>query len=357
VSTNLTVIVGGGGVGKTTVAAALALARARTGARALVITVDPARRLADALGVHVGIESAPVRIDGVELYARMPDARRSVDLFADWLFAEERSMGDRVRANPLYRELADALVGMHEMVSVAIVNQELETGGYDEVVLDTAPTRHALEFLDYPARLVDMLEARTVRWIAAMAAHSGVSLEGQPRNKGLAAWGKRRIQALLGKVAGTLALGDVSALFAELIAVRERWLGLLLAVEQRLASAETRYLVVTTPSGAAIDDADYLLLELHRRGRHPSRILVNRVVESLPAWLTQVQPVTDPCLAAVQRAYLAEYRARVLQSQRARERLAATTDVPLTLLPALRTTDPRVILTGLADALAGLSSR
>ena len=76
-STNLTVIVGGGGVGKTTASAALALARARAGSRALVITVDPARRLADALGMHVGIEASEVEIDGVSLHARMPESNLS----------------------------------------------------------------------------------------------------------------------------------------------------------------------------------------------------------------------------------------------------------------------------------------
>jgi len=354
VTTNLSVIVGGGGVGKTTTAAALALARARAGAKALVITVDPARRLADALGVSVGSDTSRVQIDGVSLHARMPDSRRSVEQFADWLFAERPEVGKRVRDNPLYRELADALVGMHEMVCVAIVNQELASGDYDEVVLDTAPSRHALEFIDYPTRLVQMLEARTLRWIASMASYAGVSLADQPRGRGLLAWGKRRIQALLGKVAGNLALSDVSALFQDLIQVRERWLELLGQVQQRLDSEQTRYLVVSAPGDASLADAEYLLLELSRRSRRTHGVFVNRAVERVPAWLTDLDPGQDELLAAVHRDYLAEYQARASRTAHARERIAraAGPDVPLKVLPALPTSDPRVILSGLADVLA-----
>jgi anion-transporting ArsA/GET3 family ATPase len=353
VTTNLGVIVGGGGVGKTTVAASLALARARAGARTLVITVDPAQRLADALGVHVGIDAMPVQIDGVQLHARMPDSRRSVDQFAAWLFAEHPQVGDRVRANPLYRELADALVGMHEMVCVAIVNQELESGAYDEVILDTAPTRHALEFLDYPQRLVEMLEARTMRWVAAMAAYSSVPLDGQPRDRGLLAWGKRRIQALLAKVAGSLAIQDVSALFNDLTEVRGRWLSLLHSVQARLASPDTRYLVVSTPAAASLDEAGQLLVELGRRGYPVSGILLNRLVDEVPQWLTGLQPPGDSTLSAVHQAYVTEYGARARQSELARHRLTELGGAGIALwrLPALQTTDPRAILTGLADAL------
>jgi len=354
VTTNLAVIVGGGGVGKTTVAAALAVARARAGARSLVITVDPAQRLADALGVQVGIDAAPVEIDGIRLHARMPDSRRSVDNFADWLFAEHVATGQRVRNNPIYRELADALVGMHELVCVALVNQELESGAYDQVVLDTAPTWHALEFLDYPTRLVEMLEARTMQWVAAMAAHASVPLDQPPSDRGLLAWGKRRIQALLGRVAGTLAIHDVSSLFSDLTAVRERWLGLLYQIRERLASERTRYLVVSTPAAAALDDAGHLLVELSRRGYAASGVLLNRVVDRVPDWVSGLDPGGDAALRSLRDAYLAEYVGRARQSRQASRRAAqlAGSGVFVGRLPALPTNDPRAILMGLADTLS-----
>jgi anion-transporting ArsA/GET3 family ATPase len=94
-SAALTVVVGGGGVGKTTTSAALGLAFARQGRRTLVVTVDPARRLADALGVQIGIEACPICVDGTELWARMPDAGRPVDLFVSWLFDDPAARADR----------------------------------------------------------------------------------------------------------------------------------------------------------------------------------------------------------------------------------------------------------------------
>ena len=128
------------------------------------------------------------------------------------------------------------------------------------------------------------------------------------------------------------------------------------AVRKRLDARETRYLVVSAPSAASVEDARYLVVELGRRGRATHGLVVNRAVESVPPWLTRLRPSQDTILAGVHQAYLAEYRSRVAQTQRACAQLAEATgaQVPLTRLPALQTTDPRVILTELADALADL---
>jgi anion-transporting ArsA/GET3 family ATPase len=349
----LTVMVGGGGVGKTTTSAALGLARARLGERVLVVTVDPARRLADALGVELGWETARVGIDGTEFDAQMPDPRQSVGQFADWLFADDPRRGDRVRKNPLYRELSDALVGMHELVCVALVDQELRSGRYDQVVLDTAPTRHALDFVDHPARLVAMLEARTVRWVAELAAHTGASLERRPEGRGLVAWGKRRLGALVASSVGGPGVRDLAAFFADLAAVRLRWLGLLRSVERRLSAEHTRFWVVAGPSGAALDDAEYLVRELERRGLLADRILINRVQAGVPAWLTDLGQDPRTEFGGLVRNYLTEFEARALETHRARERMARLVPhgTPLLLLPALRTTDPRAILRAMSKAL------
>jgi anion-transporting ArsA/GET3 family ATPase len=317
--------------------------------------VDPARRLADALGVEVGTETSRVTVGDTSMDARMPDSRRSVESFADWLFADQPRIGAKVRKNPLYRELADALVGMHEMASVTIVEQELQTGRYDEVILDTAPTRHALEFLDCPARLAEMLEARTVRWVAAMATRADPALADSPPSRGVVAWGKRRVQALLGSVAGDQAIRDVSALFEDLLAVRGRWLELLRSVERRFAAEATRHWVVCTPTTAAIDDAQHLLRELERRGRVVHRVLLNRSVRAVPSWLTDLDARGDSRLRAIQQAMLEEYRARARQTRAARRRLGP--DVPLAGLPAWPSSDPRAILVGLADALGEILRR
>ena len=355
----LTVMVGGGGVGKTTTGAALGLALARRGERVLVVTVDPARRLADALGVELGSETARVVIDGVAFDAKMPDPRRAVGQFAGWLFAEDAARGQRIRQTSLYRELSDALVGMHELVCIALVDQELGSGRYDHVVLDTAPSRHALDFVDYPGRLVAMLEARTMRWVAQLAGAAGASLARRPEGRGLLAWGKRRVAGLVASVVGGPAVRDLGAFFADLGAVRARWLGLLRSVGRRLSGEHTRFWIVTGPSGAAMDDAEYLIRELERRELVADRVLINRVQEQVPDWLTAFGQAPSSPLSGLVRSYLTEYEARALATRRARERMARLVPpgTPLSLLPALRTTDPRAILRALGAALDAAEGR
>lgn len=349
----LTVVLGGGGVGKTTTSAALGLAHARAGRRVLVVTVDPARRLADALGVSIGTEARPIDVGGTTLFARMPDSRASVDLFAEWLFQDPAALA-RVRNNGMYRELGNSLAGVHELVSVAFVDQELGSGLYDEVILDTAPSRHALEFLDYPARLARMLEGRSLEWVAGLARLAGVALDVRPEQRGLLSWGKKRVGNLVSHLVGAEAIRDIAALFAEFVPVRERWLALLGSVERRMRSADTRYLIVSGPSGSSLDDAEYLLGELRTRSLRPSEILLNRAVDASPAWLAALDQAQEPALAAALDAYRLEFRARVLQTRIARERLAdlGSERLPVRGLPALRTADPRAILEALAAELA-----
>ena len=350
----LTVVLGGGGVGKTTTSAALGLARARLGRRVLVVTVDPARGLADALGVAIGIEACAIEVDGTTLHARMPDSRHSVDRFAEWLF-EDPAARARVQDNGMYKELRNSLAGVHELISVAFVDHELGSGLYDEVVLDTAPSRHALEFLDYPARLGRMLEAKTLEWVASLARLAGVALDARPDDRGLLSWGKKRVGNLVSHLVGAEAIRDIAALFAEFVPVRERWLGLVRSVEQRMRADSTRYVIVSGTSGSSLDDAEYLLGELRDRSLSPSELLLNRAVDAPPAWLTALDDADSPVLARALDAYRAEYRARALQTRIARERLddLGGARLPIRGLPSLRTSDPRMILTSLADALKG----
>ena len=345
----LTVVVGGGGVGKTTTAAALGVAEARAGRRVLVVTVDPARRLADALGVSIGIDARPVEIGGTELHARMPDSRESVDRFAEWLFTDPEALA-RVRENSMFRELGDALAGVHELVCVAFVDHELESGRWDHVVLDTAPSRHALEFLDYPGKLVRMLEARTLGFIAGLARFADSGDPERP-DTGLFAWGKRRVGSLIGNLVGASALRDIAALFGEFMLVRDRWLHLVRRVEKRMASRSTRFVVVTGPSGAALDDAAYLVRELSERGLSSEAIVLNRATRQVPEWVEKLDG--DPSLSVVLSSYARAFGARAAQTARALARLeSVAAGRPVCVLPTLHATDPRSVVSALAGEIA-----
>ena len=176
------VTVGTGGVGKTTVAAALGLAAARAGRRVLVMTIDPARRLADALGTGpLGHEPSEVprerlRAAGVEgagtLAAMMLDTKRTFDELV-LRFAPDPAARERILSNPIYRNLTDALGGSREYSAMEKLRQMHVEGRYDLIVLDTPPASNALDFLDAPRRLSGFLEGQFLKVLLHPAAVVG----------------------------------------------------------------------------------------------------------------------------------------------------------------------------------------
>jgi anion-transporting ArsA/GET3 family ATPase len=166
------VCVGTGGVGKTTVAAAVALEAARRGRRALVITIDPARRLADALGTgpldHTArrIPDAVLREAGVSgdgaLWATMLDTKRTFDEVVTRYAPSDEAL-ERILENPIYQNLTDALAGSREYSAMEKLHQLHSAREYDLIVLDTPPARHALDFLEAPRRLTGFLDSQMLR--------------------------------------------------------------------------------------------------------------------------------------------------------------------------------------------------
>lgn len=278
----LTISVGGGGVGKTTTSAALALHMARAGRKTLVITVDPARRLADALGVEIGAATAVAPVDPKaegRLFARMPDTRASFADFIRWLFIDDVQRA-RVERNPAYREMANSLAGIHEILTIALVQNEIDSGIYDEIVLDTAPSRNALTFLTYPGRLLEMLEAKATTWLAQMATNLQ---EEQSGRRSIFSWGRAKVEGIFGKAVGLEGLRNLSALFAEIASVRERWAELARRTERMLQAPSTRFFLVGAPTGGSISDVLYLVGSLDRRNMRPTAVVLNRAEGEPPA--------------------------------------------------------------------------
>lgn len=176
-SRQVIVTCGAGGVGKTTSSAAMALAAARCGRRALVLTIDPARRLAQALGIPP-TGSTPVHIDasilgkvgitlppGGELHAWMLDPRVVLESVVD-RFAPNPEMATKIRKTKLYGALSEVMAGLQEYTAAEALYEFVETGRYDLIVLDTPPSRNALDFLDAPRRLTRFLDERTLSMFA-----------------------------------------------------------------------------------------------------------------------------------------------------------------------------------------------
>src|SRR3954451_17712814 len=155
---------GSGGVGKTTTAAVLALEGARQGRRAVVVTIDPAKRLADALGLE-SLADTPTRIEGDwpgELWALMLDTKSTFDSLV-FKYAPSKSQAEAILRNRFYRNISTALSGTQEYMAMEKLYELHEEGGFELVVVDTPPTRNALDFIDAPRRLTRFLDNRLFR--------------------------------------------------------------------------------------------------------------------------------------------------------------------------------------------------
>lgn len=352
------VCAGGGGVGKTTTSAALGLALARRGAKTLVVTVDPARRLASAMGVAVDADVHEAHVEpGVEgaLFALMPEPRRSTRTFIDLLFADEPEAKERMLRNRVYALLADAAAGMHEVVSLMLVARAIEERAFDYLVVDTAPSRQGLDFVSYPGRLATLYEGRAVGWLGSLSRSDGLDENLEGERGGLFAAGRKRIEQLFGRLVNPQTLRDLAGMFAELAIVKERFARLARVSERLLLGPSTRYLFVAAPSGSAASDVRFLHRKLKRLGQRPTALVLNRADPVTPPWLGELESLGDlpPELTEALEAVHAEFRTR----QRAGDALAHGLSrdlpgVPAVRLPTLEARDPSRIVRQLADLLA-----
>jgi anion-transporting ArsA/GET3 family ATPase len=259
---------GSGGVGKTTVSATFALAAARAGRRACVVTVDPARRLADSLGVQ-SLPNTPTEVSGDwpgRLYALMLDTKGTFDdLIHTYSRTPEQAEG--ILANRLYQNLASALSGTQEYMAMEKLNELVESNEFDVVVVDTPPTRNALDLLDAPRRLTRFLENRIFR---ALLFPTRVSL----RAVGLAT---QALLRTLSKVAGAEIVQDAVAFFQAFEGMEEGFRSRAGAVRELLADPSTAYVLVTSARPDAVAEATFFAEKLAERDVTPAALVVNRI--------------------------------------------------------------------------------
>jgi anion-transporting ArsA/GET3 family ATPase len=265
-----TVIVccGSGGVGKTTVSATFALAAARAGRRACVVTVDPARRLADSLGVQ-SLPNTPTEVEGNwpgHLFALMLDTKGTFDDLVH-RYANDDEQAQGILANRLYQNLAGALSGTQEYMAMEKLYELVDSGDFDVVVVDTPPTRNALDLLDAPRRLTRFLENRLFR---ALLLPTRMSL----RAVGVAT------QALLrtiSKVAGAEIVQDAVTFFQAFEGMEEGFRRRAGAVRELLADPATAYVLVTSARPDAVAEASFFAEKLAERDVVPAALVVNRI--------------------------------------------------------------------------------
>jgi len=265
---------GPGGVGKTTCAAAIALEGARLGRRACVVTIDPAKRLADALGLEV-LTNEPHRVDlqrnagPGELWALMLDTKTTFDD----VVRRNAGSDEQARAileNRLYRNISGALGGTQEYMAMEKLYELHSEGRFDLVVVDTPPTRHALEFLDAPDRLLRFLNNRLFRLLML------------PTRAGLRAIGMAS-QAMLrsiSRVVGGAVVTDAMAFFSAFEGMEQGFRDRATRVQTLLADPGTAFVVVAAPRRDAVAEAIYFADRLRGSAARVETLVINRMFPS-----------------------------------------------------------------------------
>ncbi|MDQ3152812.1 MAG: ArsA family ATPase [Actinomycetota bacterium] len=273
--TRVVVCCGSGGVGKTTTAAALALRTAEGGRSVVVLTIDPARRLAQALGL-AELGNSPRRVEGItavdeaggSLHAMMLDMRRTFDEMVQAHASPERAA--QILDNPFYQTISSSFAGTQEYMAMEKLSQLVHTGRWDLIVVDTPPSRSALDFLDAPQRLASFLDGRMIRLLSAPARAGG---RGMRRLVG-AGFGifAKAVSTILGGQLLADASAFVQAFDTMFGGFRER----ADATYRMLRSPGTQFVVVATPEIDALREAAYFVDRLAGERMPLAGLVLNR---------------------------------------------------------------------------------
>lgn len=267
---------GSGGVGKTTTSAALAAGLAARGSKVAVLTIDPAKRLADSLGLgELGneprrvnpklFERAGTEMRG-ELWAMMLDAKATFDELVR-THAPDEETRDRILENRIYRQISNALAGSQEYMAMEKLYELDQEGRYDYLVLDTPPSRNALDFLDAPKRLTQFIEGR------------GMSLFMKPTGFAtkIVGRGSSVMFSVLRRVTGIDLLSDLSEFFQAMSGMVDGFRERAQRVNELLVDPATSFLIVCGPQGEPIDEAVYFHRKLVEARLPVGGVIVNKV--------------------------------------------------------------------------------
>jgi anion-transporting ArsA/GET3 family ATPase len=281
------VFCGSGGVGKTTTAAAAAaMVAVKQGGKVLVVTVDPAKRLANALGLE-GFGNAERRVPasaftdcGVqprgELWAAMLDTKESWDDLVR-RHAPDATTARAILDNPLYQNLSGRFVQSHDYIAMERLYELHSEGNYDLIVVDTPPTRNAIDFLEAPQRMADFFSSRFLRLLIAPARSKVVNFATRP------------FYQVADRILGTQFLQDIAEFFILFQSMYEGFVERARAVERLLHDRRTSFVVVTTLEAAPANEAEFFVRALADRKFHLGAIVFNKV---LPSYLLDGDAVT-----------------------------------------------------------------
>ncbi len=298
------VCVGSGGVGKTTTAATLALGAARAGRRTLVLTIDPARRLANSLGLEgLGHDMREVPREklteggltlpaGGALFAMMLDQKRSFDELVQ-RHAKDTATRDRIFANPIYKQISSTLAGSHEYAAMSKLYEIQAEGGFDLIVLDTPPTSNALDFLEAPQRLSAAIESPAIDWLTKPYLDTGKStLQAAGKVVGR---GAAFILGRLSRFVGSDFLDEMARFFIEFNQIMGGFKERAQKVYDVLRRPDAAFVLVSSAEVMSIDESLFFQDQLQRSKLPLGGFVVNRV-----------HPRRPPIEAALDRGALVE---------------------------------------------------
>ncbi|TNC22917.1 ArsA family ATPase [Amycolatopsis alkalitolerans] len=337
--TRVIVCCGSGGVGKTTTAAAIALRAAERGRQTVVLTIDPARRLAQALGLReLGNHPRQVKVEGFdpkgELWAMMLDMRRTFDDMVRAHAGPDRA--EQLLANPFYQTISTSFSGTQEYMAMEKLGQLAATGDWDLIVVDTPPSRSALDFLDAPTRLSSALDGRMIRLLTAPAKAGG--------------WGLRKVVSagftMFAKAVSTIIggqlLADASAFMQAFDTMFGGFRERARKTAELLRSKGTAFLVVASPEPDALREASYFVDRLSAESMPLSGLVANRthpVLADVPANAAITAAERAESRAPLAAAVLQLHADRVALAEREERLLARFTrahpEVPIVRVPAL----------------------
>ena len=271
---------GSGGVGKTTTAAAIAMGAAAEGGKVAVVTIDPARRLANSLGLEeLGnephlvdpklFEEAGLEMKG-ELWAMMLDPKRTFDEVIEQLAPDEKTRAE-VLENRIYQQLSSAVAGSQEYTAIAKLYELDQAHDFDLLVLDTPPSRNALDFLDAPDRLTQFFEGRALQ---VFLRPTGLAARVMGRGTGM-------VFGVLKRVTGVDLLQDLSVFFRAIGGMIDGFKERAVQVNRLLSDRQTVFLLVTSPEREPIEEAIYFWRKLKAARMPFGGVIVNRVHHDL----------------------------------------------------------------------------
>jgi anion-transporting ArsA/GET3 family ATPase len=272
----MVLVCGSGGVGKTTTAAAMGVvAAANTRGRVLVLTVDPARRLADALGIGaLGNEATKVPKQAFvaagieprgELWAAMLDTKAGWDELIR-RHAPDAKVRESVLANPLYQNITSRFVHSHDYLAMERLHELHTSGAYDLIIVDTPPSRNAIAFLDAPGRMKEFFGSKLLKWLTV------------PYRSRLFTMASKPFYQVADRILGSRFLQDIAEFFILFQAMERGFVRRATEVEKILSDPRTTFVVVSTLEAAPTHEATYLARAIRRRDLHLGAIVANRAL-------------------------------------------------------------------------------